>query len=146
MEDLRLSPEKEGVTEYVFAWIFAWLVKSIHVELSDEAVDVSVSKIFGEYLILKLIYLLDGKLTSVDHPVNDCLVLFVFQYLKTFLNEVGHWVFILLLTHFPIFLNFYSFKQIKIVFNITKTGTLKNKWTDKLEKINQSQKYWDCLQ
>lgn len=47
MEDLRLSSQKEGVTEDIFAGILAGLMEAVHVELSDEAVNVSVPEIFG---------------------------------------------------------------------------------------------------
>lgn len=78
VEDLRLSTEEEGMAEDVFAGVLATLVKAVHVELSNEGVDVSVPKVFGEDMILKVVDLLDGKLASVGHPVDDRLVFFVF--------------------------------------------------------------------
>lgn len=62
----------------VLAWIFPTFVETIHVELSDKRIDVSVSKVFWEDMILKLIDLFDGKFTAIGHPVDDGLVLFVF--------------------------------------------------------------------
>lgn len=62
----------------VLAWIFPTLMETIHVELSNKRIDVSVSKIFREDMVLKLINLFDGKFTSIGHPVDDGFVLFVF--------------------------------------------------------------------
>lgn len=62
----------------VLAGIFATLMEAVHVELSDERVDVSMSEVFGEDMILKLIYLFDSEFTPVGHPVDDGFVLFVF--------------------------------------------------------------------
>ncbi len=46
MEELRLSSEKEGVTKDVFAGVLTGLMEAVHVELSDEAVDVTVPEKF----------------------------------------------------------------------------------------------------
>lgn len=73
----------------VLAWIFTALMETIHVELSDEGVDVSVSEVFGEDMILKLIYLFDSKFTPVGHPVYDSFILFVLKYFKALLNEIS---------------------------------------------------------
>jgi len=62
----------------VLAWIFPTLVETIHVELSNKRIDVTVSKIFREDMVLKHINLFDGKFTSIGHPVDDGFVLFVF--------------------------------------------------------------------
>lgn len=39
---------------------------------------------------MELIDFLDGKLASVAHPMNDGLVLFVFEDLEALLDEVGY--------------------------------------------------------
>ena len=77
------------MAENVFAGVFATLVKPIHVELSDERVDVLVPEVFGEDVFLELIDLFDGELASVGHPMYDDFVLFVLKDVKAFLDEVG---------------------------------------------------------
>lgn len=41
-------------------------------------------------MVLEVVNLLDGELPSVGHPVNDRLVVFVFEDLETLLNEIGN--------------------------------------------------------
>lgn len=88
------------MTEYVLAWILAGFVKSIHIELPDETVDVTMSKELWQYMVLKLIYLFDGKLSSIRHPVDYRLILLVFQDIKALLDKIGHCVFIQLTHNF----------------------------------------------
>lgn len=78
VEDLWLSSEEVGMAEYVFAGVFAALVKTVHIELAYEGVNVSVAEVLGEDMILEVIDLFDGELTPVGHPVDDGLVLLVF--------------------------------------------------------------------
>lgn len=78
------------MTEDIFAGVFAGLVEAVHVELSDEAIDIPVSEEFGQDVVLELIDFFDGKLPSVGHPVDDGLVLLVFEDFKALLDEVGH--------------------------------------------------------
>jgi hypothetical protein len=87
---LRLRPQEERMGEDVLGGILARLVKAVHVELSNEAVDVAVPEELGEDMLLELIYLLDGELAAVGHPVNDRLVLLVFQNLEALLDKVSH--------------------------------------------------------
>lgn len=47
MENMWLPSQEIGVTENVFAGVFAAFVEAVHIELSDERVDVSVSEVFG---------------------------------------------------------------------------------------------------
>ena len=108
MEDLRLPSEEVWVTEDVLAGVFATFVEAIHVKLSYERVDISVSEVFGEDVVLEVIDLFDGELPSVGHPVNDRLVVFVLQYFKWFLDEVGNWGVDGLDWHSLYILNFYS--------------------------------------
>ena len=77
MEDLGLSSQEEGVAEDVFAGVLAALVEAVHVELADEGVDVAVPEVLGQDVVLEVIDLLDGKLASVGHPVDDRLVVLV---------------------------------------------------------------------
>jgi len=90
MEDVGLPSQKKGMTENIFAGVFTALVKAIHIELSNERVDIPVSEIFGEDMFLKLINLFDGELTSVGHPVNDAFVFFVLKNFEALLDEVSH--------------------------------------------------------
>ncbi len=39
-------------------------METVHVELSDEGVDVAVSEVQGQNLLLEELYILDGKLFS----------------------------------------------------------------------------------
>ncbi len=78
VQDLWLPAEEEGMAEDVFAGVFSTFVKAVHVELANERVDVAVSEVFGEDMILEVVDLLDGELASVSHPVDDGLVFFVF--------------------------------------------------------------------
>ena len=82
VEDLRLPSKEVWVTEDVFAGVFATFVEAIHVKLSDERVDISVSEVFGEDVVLEVIDLFDGKFPSVGHPVDDRLVVFVLKNFK----------------------------------------------------------------
>ena len=90
MENLRLSLEEEGVTEDIFAGVLATLVEAVHVELPDERVDVSVSEVLGQDVVLEVVDLFDGKLPPVVHPVNYSLVVLVLQDVETLLDEVCH--------------------------------------------------------
>ena len=73
-----LAAEEERVAEDIFAWILAWFMEAVHVELPNEAVDIAVPKVFGGDMLLKLIDLLDGKLAPIAHPVDYGLILLVF--------------------------------------------------------------------
>lgn len=77
------------MTEYIFTGIFSAFMESIHIELSNEGVDISVSEIFGEDVILEVIDLFDGKLTTIRHPMDDGLVIFVVEDFETFLDEIS---------------------------------------------------------
>lgn len=90
MKNLRLPTQEEGVAEDIFAGVLATLVEAIHVKLTNEGVDIAVSEVFGEDVVLEVIDLLDGKLAPVGHPVNDCLVVFVLEDLETLLDEIGN--------------------------------------------------------
>jgi hypothetical protein len=60
-----MSLEKVGVTEYVFGGVFTGFVKTVHVQLSYETVDVSVPEELGENLILKFLDFLNGEFFAV---------------------------------------------------------------------------------
>ena len=84
-----LSFQEEGMAEDILAGVFATFVEAVHVELSDERVDVAVSEVFGEDVVLEVVNLFDGELASVGHPVDDRLVVFVLEDLEALLNEIG---------------------------------------------------------
>ena len=83
-----MSSDEIRMTKDVFTWVFTTFVETIHVKLSNEGVYISVSEIFRENVVLKVIYLFDGEFFSIGHPVYDTFVFFVFKYLKAFLDEV----------------------------------------------------------
>ena len=78
------------MTEDIFAGIFAAFVEAVHVELANEGVNVPMSEVFGQDVILEVINLFDGELSAVNHPVDDVLVVSVIQDLETLLDEVGN--------------------------------------------------------
>jgi hypothetical protein len=78
------------MTKNIFAWILARFMESVHVKLTNEAVDVPVPEIFGEDLILKLFNFFDCKLSAIGQPVNDRLIVFILENLKAFLYKVCH--------------------------------------------------------
>ena len=63
------------MTEDVLGGFFAGFVKPIHVQLSDEAVDVAMPEILGEDDFLELVDIFDGKFLSIVHPADDLVVL-----------------------------------------------------------------------
>lgn len=88
-----MPSEEERMAEYIFTGILTRFMESVHVELANEAIDVPMPKKFGKDMVLKLIDLLDGKLTAVGHPVNNRLVFLVLQDLKALLNKICHRIF-----------------------------------------------------
>ena len=56
------------MSEDNFGLIFPGLVESIHVELSDEAVEVAMSEVFGKDLALEFINVFDQELFPVGCP------------------------------------------------------------------------------
>ena len=74
MKGLGLSSEEEWMAEDIFTRIFTTFMEAVHVELSNERVDVAMSEVFGQNVILKVIDLFDGKFSAVNHPVDDVLV------------------------------------------------------------------------
>lgn len=56
------------MSEDNFGLIFPGLVESIHVELSDEAVEVAMSEVFGKDLALEFINVFDQELFAVGCP------------------------------------------------------------------------------
>ena len=89
VEQLRMSPLEEGMAEDVLGGVFSAFVEAVHVELADEGVDVAVSEVFGEDVILEVINFFDGELAAVGHPVDDGLVLLVLKNLEALLDEVS---------------------------------------------------------
>jgi hypothetical protein len=62
---------EQRVTEDTFGVFLSGLVETIHIQLSDEAVDFVVSKEFGEHNLLKLVDVLDDELCSCGGPIDD---------------------------------------------------------------------------
>ena len=52
------------MTKNTFGIIFSRFVKTIHIELPDEAVDFFVAEIFREYDFLELIDIFDDKILA----------------------------------------------------------------------------------
>ena len=48
-----------------------------------------MTEVLGKDLVLKIIDLLDGKFSTVSHPVDDRLVVFVLKDLETLLDKVS---------------------------------------------------------
>jgi hypothetical protein len=65
------------MTEDIFARVLSAFMEAVHVELSDERVDVAMSEVLGQDLILEVLDLFDGELSTVSHPMYDRLVVFV---------------------------------------------------------------------
>jgi hypothetical protein len=86
---LLLSPEEEGMAEDVLGRVLATLVEAIHVELAYEGVDIAVAEVLGQNVILEVINFLDGELTTITHPMDNSLIVLVFQNLETLLDEVS---------------------------------------------------------
>ena len=72
-----MTSDEIGVTENIFTGVFTTLVEAVHVQLSDERVDISVSEIFWEDVVLEVIYLFDCELLPVGHPMYDSFIFFV---------------------------------------------------------------------
>ncbi len=72
-----MTSDEIGVTENIFTGVFTTLVEAVHVQLSDERVDISVSEIFWEDVVLEVIYLFDRELLPVGHPSYDSFIFFV---------------------------------------------------------------------
>ncbi len=59
------------MAENVFGGLFAWFVEAIHVELSDEAVDVPVPEVPGEDDLLEILNIFYGKFFAIGQPLDD---------------------------------------------------------------------------
>ena len=77
------------MTEDVLAGILSALVEAVHIELPNERVDIPMTEVLGKDLILKIIDLLDGKFSTVSHPMDDRFIVFVLKNLKTLLDKVS---------------------------------------------------------
>lgn len=98
------------MTENIFTGIFTRFMKTIHVQLSNKTIDISMSKEFRKNLSLKLIDLSNSEFPSVSHPVNDGLVLLFLKDLKAFLDKICDSSLVLVRIHLLVFGNFYSLK------------------------------------
>ena len=77
------------MTEDVLAGILSALVEAVHIKLPNERVDIPMTEVLGKDLVLKIIDLLDGKFSTVSHPMDDRLVVFVLKNLETLLDKVS---------------------------------------------------------
>lgn len=66
---------EERVAEDVFGGFFSGFVKPIHIELSDEAINIAMSEILGEDGLLELVDVFDAEFFSVWHPADDFVML-----------------------------------------------------------------------
>lgn len=63
-EEILSISKKLGVTEYTFRAVFPGFMKPIHIELSNEAIDSLMPKIFWEDNFFKLVDILDDEVPT----------------------------------------------------------------------------------
>lgn len=69
LEEVGLSSQERRMCEDVFGGIFARFVEPVHIELSNKAVDVSVSEENRQDLLLELSDVYNDEFPAVVHPV-----------------------------------------------------------------------------
>ena len=62
---------EQRVAEDTFGMFFPGLVEAVHVELSNETVDLVVPEVFGKHNLLKLVDVLDDEFSACARPVNN---------------------------------------------------------------------------
>jgi hypothetical protein len=67
------------MAENIFGRLFARFVETVHVELPNKAVNVSVPEILGQNSLLELLYVFDGEFFTVLRPLNDGFILFILR-------------------------------------------------------------------
>ena len=77
------------MTEYTFSCVFSRFMKPIHVELSDEGVNLTVTEIFRQNDIFKLINVLNHKFMAGGSPKNYFIELGVLHK-KTIIRIESH--------------------------------------------------------
>lgn len=58
------------MTKYIFGGLLSRFVESIHIQLTNKAVDVPMSKVFGQDNLLKLLNVFYGELFAICRPLN----------------------------------------------------------------------------
>ena len=59
------------MAENIFGGLFATLVETIHIELSDETVDIPMPEVLWQDSFLELFNVLDGKLFPISRPLDN---------------------------------------------------------------------------
>lgn len=62
------------MAKYTLGGIFAGFMESIHIELANKRIYLTMSEMMRKYDILKLIYVFDNKLLTGGSPKNDFIV------------------------------------------------------------------------
>jgi len=103
------------VGEDYFWWVFAWFVKSVHVQLSYKTVDVMVTEILGQYSLLKPFNIMDFKLFFIFRPTDNIFMIRLLYkkivYLKYFIelaNKARYCLNSMILLHFDVLLRVIS--------------------------------------
>jgi hypothetical protein len=78
------------VSENIASGFFAALVEPIHIELSNERVNIAVSEVPGKDLILEKFDRADSELPATGQPVYHMLMLLSLQDLEGLVDEGGH--------------------------------------------------------
>lgn len=69
-EEVRTVAVEEGVTEDTLSKLIARLVEAIHIELSDEAIHLTVTEVPRQHHLLELTHILYDELTTRCPPEN----------------------------------------------------------------------------
>lgn len=65
------------MAENIFGWLFSRFVESIHIELSNETIDVAMPEIFGQNSFLKLLNVLNSEFFAISGPLDNFGVLMI---------------------------------------------------------------------
>ncbi len=68
---IRFILLKIRMTKYILHWLFSRLVKSIHIQLSNKTIDISMSEVFRQDSFLKQFNVLDCELFSIWRPLDN---------------------------------------------------------------------------
>ena len=72
-----MSPQKVRMAKYILGWFFTTLMETIHIELTNEAVDVTMPKILWKYVLLKFLDVLNGELFPIGYPLDNLFIFFI---------------------------------------------------------------------
>lgn len=70
IKKVRSILDEVGMRKDVFGGLLSGLVEAVHVELPDEAVDISVPEVFGKDGLLKLLDISDRELFAISRPMD----------------------------------------------------------------------------